>query len=183
MCCNAKWLTIHAEIHVNCPQLTSFEQSSWNILYELNRCLFACGLDAAKCKYAGQNLFYFSTTGKLDIDTVTEAGILNWFSENVQTNQQDIDYFPVKETNGTIGHFTAMSRDSSISVGCAASTYSKRAATGKLWYYFLFACNYCTTNFVGSPVYETDEAPASGCDTGLNAQYSALCSLNETYST
>lgn len=149
-------------------------------LAELNvkKCDFehdACH-NTLKCKKSGQNLFYYKTTGELDVVALIDMAIKDWFSENENAKQSELDAYPENPSNGTIGHFTVMMRDSGISVGCAANTYSDSK-----WKYYLFTCNYCATNMIGDPVYVPATVAASCCESGKHPYYSALCSEYETY--
>lgn len=66
--------------------------------------------------------------------------------------------------------------EKNIRVGCAASRYRQDA-----WYAVLVACNYATTNMIGSTIYTSCDSPGQSCSTGRNSQFSNLCSVNESY--
>lgn len=61
-------------------------------------------------------------------------------------------------------------------VGCAASRYNQNG-----WNTVLVACNYATTNMIGSKIYSSCGAPAQSCSTGTNGEFSNLCSTSEWY--
>lgn len=62
-------------------------------------------------------------------------------------------------------------------VGCSAVTYSKQ--TGKE---LIMACSFATFTNKTQPIY-TLGSPTSGCQTGYNLYYPALCSEQEEYVT
>lgn len=68
-----------------------------------------------------------------------------------------------------------MSQEKNTHAGCAASFYSEGG-----WNYFLMACNYATTNWIGQPVYQAG-TKASGCRKGANTNYRGLCKPTEVY--
>lgn len=78
-----------------------------------------------------------------------------------------------------IGHFTQIVADDAYQVGCAAVQYDSYE-DGYTWTNTYYVCDYSRTNIEDSPVYVTGKA-ASGCKSGTNPQYSALCSVNEKY--
>lgn len=80
-------------------------------------------------------------------------------------------YFFIRQ----IGHFTAMAQEKNTHCGCAAAFYYEN---GMNW--FLMACNYATTNWVGEPVYQRG-VKASGCKKGTNVNYPGLCKVSEVY--
>lgn len=66
-----------------------------------------------------------------------------------------------------------MVTDRTTKIGCAMSYQLVYK-----WHTFLFTCNYASNNLIGEPVYKNGTT-ASGCKTGVNPSYSALCSNNE----
>lgn len=68
-----------------------------------------------------------------------------------------------------------MTADKNIRVGCAAARYNNGYNN------FLLACNYATTNMIGSAMYTSGTA-ASGCKAGRNSAFTSLCSTAEVYS-
>lgn len=73
------------------------------------------------------------------------------------------------------GHFTQVVSDLAYKVGCSISKFTENGQR-----FALMACNYAVTNIRGVPIYEEGE-PASGCESGINPNYPALCSVNEIY--
>lgn len=125
-------------------------------------------------KFSGQNLGTRSTTGDFEpAGNVTVNVINGWYSEVKDASQADIDKCCNSVSGKTIGHFTVVVTDRATQVGCALSTY-----TEGIWRTSLMACNYAFTNLVGAKVYKSGET-ASGCTTGVNSDYPALCSVNE----
>ncbi|XP_070132446.1 venom allergen-1-like [Drosophila bipectinata] len=68
-----------------------------------------------------------------------------------------------------------MAQEKNTHCGCAAAFYYQ---DGMNW--FLMACNYATTNWVGEPVFQKG-FKASGCEMGANVNYTGLCKLAEVY--
>jgi len=129
-----------------------------------------------KYRYSGQNLAWSAYSGstKTDATLITQA-INNWWSEHTRCSKAYINKYPSGYTGPAIGHFTAMATDRSVAVGCAGARYVANGMEN-----FLFACNYASTNLIGSPVYVVGRA-ASGCSTGRHSKYTNLCSVNEKY--
>ena len=67
-----------------------------------------------------------------------------------------------------------MVQDRSIQVGCGVVTYK---SSGYHW--ILMACNYARTNILNQSVYLTSAVAGSGCKSGKNPSYPALCGVNE----
>lgn len=128
--------------------------------------------------WSGQNLGLQATTGDFEpLRNVTDGVVNGWYSEVRNAVQSDIEKCCNSATGETIGHFTMVVTDRAIQVGCGVSTYTD----GK-WNSTLMACNYAFTNLVGSPVYVSGPT-ASGCTTGVNIDFPALCSVNEQIKT
>jgi hypothetical protein len=131
--------------------------------------------------WAGQNIYSVSYSGYTGDDLVTfiSEGVEGWYSEKRNAVQADIDKCCDSISGKATGHFTQVVTDRSIQVGCAIVKYSETVlATGKVWYTALMTCNYAFTNFVGAPVYVSGNT-ASGCITGTNPNFPALCSVDE----
>lgn len=125
-------------------------------------------------RFAGQNLAYRANTGKVEaIESVIGKVVNDWYGEVKDARQSDINKCCTPSTGKTIGHFTQVVVDRATHVGCAIARYT----SGK-WKTTLVACNYASTNIVGAKIYETGKA-ASGCITGVNPAFKALCSKNE----
>jgi len=128
-------------------------------------------------KSSGQNLFYLSTKPRAAaIATALNQMGNSWYNENADTTQAYIDKYPSVTPPKTIGHFTAMLRDSQTDVGCSAV----QVLSSDGWYSIYIACNYATTNIIGVPVYRSGPT-ASLCQTGKNPKYPGLCSESEKF--
>ena len=127
---------------------------------------------------AGQNIGLRSRTGNTfeELDTFIPNVINGWYSQVRHASQPDIDRCCASSSGNTIGHFTMVVTDRAIQVGCAVSRYTN--VNTNVWRAGLMACNYAFNNLVGSPVYVSGPA-ASGCTTGVNRDFPALCSVNE----
>lgn len=83
----------------------------------------------------------------------------------------------VMQTFRGIGHFTQMIQDQGTKVGCAMASFS--TFRGVVPYKgYLVCCNYDRSNMRNFPVYKFGK-PASGCKTGRDPDYPALCSKSE----
>lgn len=128
--------------------------------------------------YTGQNLGIRSSTADHDPkEEVIENTIKSWYDEVEFASQQDIDECCESSSGKTIGHFTQLITDRAIQVGCAIASYTEDD-----WKTSLMACNYAFPNLSGNKVYESGEA-ASGCTTGANDHFPALCSVDEPVET
>ncbi|XP_017017967.1 venom allergen-1-like [Drosophila kikkawai] len=129
-------------------------------------------------KASGQNLALFGSSG--DISTTAMAKLIRdsvnaWWNEKKDASQAIMAKYPSNYSGPQIGHFTAMAQEKNTHCGCAAAFYVKDG-----WSYYLMACNYATTNWIGQPVYQAG-TKASGCKKGANANYTGLCKLTEVY--
>lgn len=70
--------------------------------------------------------------------------------------------------------FTQLLSSNATAIGCGGSRFSMN---GYRW--FEIACNYAAGNIEGSPVYMNSTKGGSGCATGTDATYKALCSDKE----
>lgn len=130
-----------------------------------------------KFKYAGQNLALRANSGVFEpLDTLIEKNIKGWYDEVNNAAQSDIDNCCTSKSGKTIGHFIQVVTDRAIQVGCAASQY-----THKEWKTSLMTCNYALTNMIGQKVYLSGTT-ASGCSSGVNPDYPALCKDSEDIS-
>lgn len=110
------------------------------------------------------------------LDTLIEKNIQGWYDEVNNAAQSDIDKCCTSKSGKTIGHFTQVVTDRAIQVGCAVALY-----TDKDWKTSLMACNYALTNMIGQKVYITGTT-ASGCSSGVNPDFPALCKDIESIS-
>ncbi|KAM8713157.1 hypothetical protein ACLKA7_013467 [Drosophila subpalustris] len=129
-------------------------------------------------KYSGQNLAWMGYSHNIpDMSTIIEKSVQMWYDEVKNSNSGIIEGgYPNGYSGPTIGHFTVMMFEKNIRVGCAASRYTRDG-----WNSVLVACNYATTNMIGSRIYASCNRAAEGCTTGTNAQFHNLCSTNEYY--
>ncbi|XP_061397350.1 antigen 5 like allergen Cul n 1-like [Musca vetustissima] len=131
-----------------------------------------------KYKYAGQNLAWRSFVGDMKKTELISEAIDDWYAEVENASMDHIDAYPDNYAGPPIGHFTAMVGERNIAVGCAAATYTVEGETFKR---FLVACNYATTNVIGSPVYTSCTTATEKCVVGRNTNFPALCGLKEEY--
>lgn len=128
-------------------------------------------------KYAGQNLAYRANSGAFEpMSSLIEKNVKGWYDEVEFAAQSDIDECCTSKSGKTIGHFTQLVTDRAIQVGCAVARYTD----GK-WKTSLMACNYAFTNMIGQRVYISGES-ASGCTSGTNSDFPALCKASEAIS-
>ncbi|XP_011295896.2 antigen 5 like allergen Cul n 1-like [Musca domestica] len=143
-----------------------------------------CKMEHDKCrntqkyKFAGQNLAWRSYTGTPNKQQLIKAAINAWYSEYKNTKWTQIQSYPSNYKGPAIGHFTALMGERNIAVGCAASTYSTQGVKYKT---FLVACNYATTNMIGSPIYTGCARATAKCKAGKNSKYPNLCAPKEVY--
>lgn len=125
-------------------------------------------------KFAGQNLAYRANSGAFEpLQILIEKVIQGWYDEVNNAAQSDIEKCCETASGKTVGHFTQIVTDRAVQVGCAIARY-----TEKKWKTSLMACNYAFTNLSGAKVYIAGKS-ASGCQTGTNADFPALCSSSE----
>lgn len=141
-----------------------------------------CKMSHDKCrstavfKYAGQNLAYRANTGKVEaIDSIIEKVVSDWYGEVKDARQSDINKCCTPASGKVIGHFTQVVVDRATHVGCAISQYTKGKNKTTL-----VACNYARTNMKNAKIYESGKT-ASGCTSGVNPQFKALCSKKEKF--
>ncbi|XP_030377905.1 scoloptoxin SSD976-like isoform X2 [Scaptodrosophila lebanonensis] len=127
---------------------------------------------------SGQNLAMVGYSGAIssrsDQALVTQS-LTMWWDEYKITTKAQINSYPQNYNGPAIGHFTAMAQEKQTHVGCAAARYLKTSMN-----YWLFACNYATTNYVNQPVYAAGPT-ASKCKTGTHVNFPALCKVAEVY--
>jgi len=125
--------------------------------------------------YSGQNLAKMASTApNTNATNRLEYAITLWFNENTLTTAANIDSIPTDISK--IGHYTVMSREENVRVGCAYITYSY-VSSGYTWYAHMITCNYADNNFIGEPVY-TRGAPCANCaaaGTTCSTTYPGLC--------
>lgn len=79
-----------------------------------------------------------------------------------------------------VGHFTQIVSEKAARIGCALIKWSLPSGD-HIRYYEYFVCNYSFTNYDRQPVYVVGKT-ASGCATGVNSDYTGLCSIYEVVS-
>lgn len=125
-----------------------------------------------KFQYAGQNIELLQVSDYFNSPKeVIENSINFWYEEVIDANQSDLDAFQSNEKK--IGHFTQIVNDLSNEVGCGAVQFTENG-----WKTSLFVCNYARTNLENRPIYTSGDV-ASGCISGINENFKALCSLSE----
>lgn len=125
-------------------------------------------------KHAGQNLAYRANSGAFEhVEPLIENVVKGWFKEVSHAALPDMEKCCNSRSGKTIGHFTQLITDRATQVGCAIVKY-----TEKEWKTSLVCCNYAFSNMVGSKVYVMGKT-ASGCNSGVNPDYPALCGLSE----
>lgn len=77
-------------------------------------------------------------------------------------------------SKNAIGHFTQLVWANATAVGCGATRFTDNGV-----HFFDMACNYAIGNIGGKPVYLSSTNGGSGCTTGTDTTYKALCSQNE----
>lgn len=150
-------------------------------------------------QYTGQNIAFAASTGELEpVKSMTQKLTHVWFDEYKVT---DMSYlaryqpgpdrpwvlnftFLLESLELTLlrfacshqnGHFAQMVQERATRVGCSVIKYKQE---GKNWYYYV--CNYNWGILSGLPIYQVGE-PTTGCKSGANPQYPALCSMAEEY--
>ncbi|XP_030377801.1 venom allergen 3-like [Scaptodrosophila lebanonensis] len=134
--------------------------------------------NTAQFKASGQNLAMVGYGGARSSRTnqqLVAQSLTMWWTEYRVTTMAQINAYPSNYNGPAIGHFTAMAQEKNTHVGCAAARYFRNNMN-----YWLFACNYATTNYIGLPVY-TAGPTASKCTKGRNVNFNALCKVTEVY--
>lgn len=109
---------------------------------------------------AGQNLGLSQNTEKIEVlnlRAVVKERVQSWFNEHKLTNSRIVDKY---ESGSGAGHFTAMMRDDTAKIGCAAAYFLD--PNDRLPHNTLLCCNYQSTNFVGYPTYIRGEPCTDG---------------------
>ncbi|XP_013105494.2 antigen 5 like allergen Cul n 1 [Stomoxys calcitrans] len=127
---------------------------------------------------SGQNLAERWYTGAPNMDKLFQQSVDMWYNEVQYSNRDYIKSYK-RNKEHAIGHFTVMMYQNNVRMGCAAAKYGDENPKNKQ--YFLLACNYANTNWVGWPIYNSCSEPATACTTGTNPDYPNLCSLEEYY--
>lgn len=128
----------------------------------------------AEFNYAGQNIAYRASFGTFEpVDSVIENVVQSWYAEVINAAQSDIDKCCTSKSGKVIGHFTQLVTDRATQVGCAILRFSDKQFKSSL-----MTCNYAFTNINGMKVYVSGNS-ASGCVSGKNFEFPALCSVDE----
>ncbi|KAL9924983.1 antigen 5 like allergen Cul n 1-like [Glossina fuscipes fuscipes] len=144
-----------------------------------------------KFPFPGQNLGYSISMNPLPLKNAVEVILDNWSHEIDSAKPENIESYQVNDTKKKnyilsrryFGHFTLMVNDHNTRVGCAASRYSHYDESNDvMWKTTLLACNYATTNTIGSAVYDTNcSRPAIKCQISTEKDIIGLCSPEEPY--
>uniref|UniRef100_A0A1I8PAQ2 SCP domain-containing protein n=1 Tax=Stomoxys calcitrans TaxID=35570 RepID=A0A1I8PAQ2_STOCA len=145
-----------------------------------------CVVDHDHCRNSfrfrnvGQNLVGIARP-KFEFQNITEIllkDIWLWYREHSVINSNFITSFKVVGDFEKYGHFAEFVLDRNTHVGCSMIRYTHPAYTHL--YIYNLACDYASIYAYNIAVYEAGE-PGSGCLTGTNPKYPALCSLQESY--
>ena len=130
--------------------------------------------------YAGQNLYnQCSSPTYASVSKVVEGSMKSWYEEYPNLPAQWLNsYGKGPQPRGQVGHFTQLVRDKAFAMGCGI--VKSISHNGGTWNCYYIACNYATTNMMGSPVYEVGQMD-SKCKSGMNPNYPGLCSQRENY--
>ncbi|XP_075169036.1 antigen 5 like allergen Cul n 1-like [Haematobia irritans] len=132
-------------------------------------------------KNCGQNLCAVSRlkTTPLNVTSLIKQTLHLWFDKEHQlVDRSYVEAFRVAPHFEHYGHFTEIIVDRNIRVGCAILQYTRPDFLHVNVYHVV--CNYASVYALGAPLYNVG-APGSGCITGVNPQYPALCSVNEVF--
>ncbi|XP_017836594.1 antigen 5 like allergen Cul n 1 [Drosophila busckii] len=148
--------------------------------------LKTCHLDHDECnnsyrfRNVGQNLCGLDRmrNAPLNVQSIVENSLGLWFGEHPLIDSSYITEFRVARHLEKYGHFAETVVDRNTHVGCAMLRFTNPKYP--FLYIYNLACNYASTYAVGVQVYKVGE-PASGCSSGANPKYPALCSIKEQY--
>ncbi|XP_061402291.1 antigen 5 like allergen Cul n 1-like [Musca vetustissima] len=146
-----------------------------------------CILDHDDCyhtyrfKNCGQNLCAISRLkyDALNVTSLIDETIRLWFdNEHHLVDSSYVTAFRVAHHFEDYGHFTEMIVDRNIRLGCAIMQYTRPDYPYVHVYHVV--CNYASVYALGAPLYNVGR-PGSGCITGVNPRYPALCSVKEYF--
>ncbi|XP_039958570.1 antigen 5 like allergen Cul n 1 [Bactrocera tryoni] len=130
-------------------------------------------------KYTGQNIVSQGYTGKENAFSnkeIIQDAIQSWFEEYIGGSMTYMNNYPDDfDIYKEFSHFALMVTEASNYVGCAASRYKEEQYNT-----VLLTCNYASAALQNRPIYVEGPA-ASGCKSGKNDTYPALCSIAEVY--
>lgn len=119
--------------------------------------------------YSGQNLFFATSSGTINIPYFINWGIKLWFDEIDIANPALISSFQMAHLNA--GHFSVMVNDNNNRLGCGAVLVDV-TKNGVVSNGLMLTCNYEFTNFLSSPTY----VPGTPCQTcQCSSTYPSLC--------
>ncbi|CAO1329611.1 unnamed protein product [Diamesa serratosioi] len=145
---------------------------------------YTAELNSKKCKFttdchnspefrmSGQSKYQYESTMKASPQFVIESALNSWYARHENTTASDISKYLV-ERSMIIGTFTPLIGDKTNKIGCAMVYQLKRKVHS-----FFLSCNFASTNIGDAPVYVSGPT-ATGCTSGVNPAYPALCSQNE----
>ncbi|XP_037825585.1 antigen 5 like allergen Cul n 1-like [Lucilia sericata] len=146
-----------------------------------------CKLDHDDCNHTyrfhntGQNLCGISRLKSryVNVTNLIDETITLWFdTEYDLIDSSFVDSFKVTRNFEAYGHFAEMIVDRIARVGCAIMRFT-RPDYPHLYVYNV-VCNYSSVYALGAPLYKTGY-PGSGCKTGRNPRFPALCSEREDF--
>ncbi|EDW19556.1 antigen 5 like allergen Cul n 1 [Drosophila mojavensis] len=144
--------------------------------------------NTANFKNSGQNIILFNMTRLVDNDLMEKMypqlitiGARTWWSEHTNSSRKmtaaDVEHNPCSAIkpyqHQPFNHFAVMAVENNTHVGCAGLRYVAKDIS-----YFKLTCNYAESYMCGRPIYHFR---ATGCTTGANVQYKALCSKKEIF--
>lgn len=146
---------------------------------------------------SGQNLGWYESYGDQNYMDMAHITVDMWYLDMYNCNMDYIKSYPnnvplvvlnifqiLLNLNAfllyfrDIGNFTLLVTDRNTRVGCAIQI---NPVPNKVYKLFRLVCNYATTNKVGSSVYASCSNAATSCTSGVNANYTNLCSTSEVY--
>ncbi|XP_075167894.1 antigen 5 like allergen Cul n 1-like [Haematobia irritans] len=145
-----------------------------------------CVVDHDHCRNSyrfrniGQNLVGIAYP-KHEFQNITEIllkDIWLWYREHSLIDSSYITSFKVVGDFEKYGHFAEFVLDRNTHVGCSMIRYTHREYSHL--YIYNLACDYASIYAYDIAVYESGK-PGSGCQTGTNRKYPALCSTRESY--
>ncbi|XP_073811672.1 venom allergen-1-like [Musca autumnalis] len=129
---------------------------------------------------AGQNLVGIAQfkNDEQNITAIILKDIWLWYTEHKLIDSSYLTKFKVTNDFEKYGHFAEFVLERNTHVGCSMIRYTHPEY--RYLYIYNLACDYATVYAYDTPVYSVGK-PGSGCKTGTNRKYPALCSTREVY--